>query len=132
MTELFFIYGTLKKGFKNHHILENCGASFVTDAVTNDKFPMFDLGHGFPYLQLTWGVGEIVHGEIWEIPSDKIPYLDNFEGVPHLYKRIMNDCYCPEGRLYPRVHTYFKAEPLDKGELEQQQFLSQWLKESHE
>lgn len=114
-TELFFIYSTLKRGFKNRHHLENCEAVFVKEASAG-RVAMFDLGHGFPYIQKTGSIYDSVKGELWSIHKSKIPYLDNLEGVPDLYKRI----------TYKGVNMYVKAEPLDRGELGQQQLLSSW------
>jgi gamma-glutamylcyclotransferase (GGCT)/AIG2-like uncharacterized protein YtfP len=127
MKELVFVYGTLKENFCNEHVMKMSGAEFLTEAETTEKFPMFDLGDGFPYLQNKMGTGEIIQGEIWEVPSENMYRLDHFEGVPHLYKPVHIDYY-EKGtrRLYASIRTYCKAEHLTNEQLQNVKFLKEW------
>ncbi|MBD3793206.1 MAG: gamma-glutamylcyclotransferase [Campylobacterales bacterium] len=43
-----FVYGTLKKGFENHHFLD--GAKFLGEATTKEKYPMVNIVKAYPYL----------------------------------------------------------------------------------
>ena len=49
-SELLFIYGSLKKGFDNHHLLSNY-AKRLGKAITVGKFGMFEDSFGnYPYF----------------------------------------------------------------------------------
>lgn len=84
---LFFIYGTLKKDFFNHHILMTNKGLFQGYVETKDKYPMFLLEEPFPYLQDDKGKGFHIKGELYEIKDRYIDNMDFFEGVPDLYYR---------------------------------------------
>lgn len=75
-----FVYGTLKKGFRNHHFLK--GARLLSDEAEMEGF-LLHLG-GYPGMIDGHG---IVHGELYEITEDMLPALDRLEGVPVLFQR---------------------------------------------
>lgn len=77
-----FIYGSLKKGYSNHKVLE--GAKFIKDYTTTYKYTLLNLGH-FPGLYQN-GVTPIT-GEIWEVDDAKLSKLDWFEGHPNHFER---------------------------------------------
>jgi gamma-glutamylcyclotransferase (GGCT)/AIG2-like uncharacterized protein YtfP len=89
-----FTYGTLKSGFRNHHLLRY--AEFVDMATTSDRYEMIDVG--FPVI-LPSDNGHKVHGEVYEVDADTMARLDRLEG---------------EGRMYDRVRKYVR---LASGEL---------------
>ena len=124
-----FVYGTLKEGMKNHHILENMKATKICEAQTTKKYPMFDLGNGFPYVQNKKGIGHIIHGEIWVIDSEFEIDLDRFEGVPELYKKGKIDASF-DTMVYEDLNCYFIADELDRGELEQVDLFDNWQEDS--
>jgi gamma-glutamylcyclotransferase (GGCT)/AIG2-like uncharacterized protein YtfP len=77
--ELVFVYGTLKKGYSNHRLLE--GATCFGEAEVRD-YSMVD-GPGFPYAfpkTHSW-----VKGEVYEV--DDLGPLDRLEGYPGFYNR---------------------------------------------
>lgn len=81
-----FVYGTLKRGHGNSHLLREAtplGRSLVTG-----KYKLYDLG-GFPAVMLR-PAGEMVHilGEVYDVPLDTFQTLDMLEGHPDWYKRI--------------------------------------------
>ena len=83
-----FVYGTLKRGFPNHHYM--AGASYVGDALTVDAYPLVVGGTWFtPYLIPERGSGHRVKGELWEVPDAMIPAIDELESVhlPNGYRR---------------------------------------------
>jgi len=122
-----FVYGTLKSGFRNDHIMKRIPATFVINAKSRVELPMFDIGHGFPYLQSNMGIGKIIKGEIYEVKLKDMPKLDFFEGVPELYKPVYIDYTGEDGRLYPSVRTYCITDELGDQELEKVEFLEEYL-----
>jgi gamma-glutamylcyclotransferase (GGCT)/AIG2-like uncharacterized protein YtfP len=78
---LVFVYGTLKRGERNHSFLRN--ATFVSDARTVDRFSLLDLG-SFPAM-VRHPAETQVSGEIYQIDANILERLDRLEGVPTLY-----------------------------------------------
>lgn len=84
-TVKIFVYGTLKKGFRNHDRF--CGNAISIELATvNGR--LYDTGWGFPAMQLSDNPDDIVHGEIITIPEADLPAIDRLEGVPRLYQRV--------------------------------------------
>lgn len=84
-TVKIFVYGTLKKGGRNHDRF--CGNEVGIEPTTvNGK--LYDTGWGFPAMQLSDKPDDIVHGEIITIPEADLPAIDRLEGVPRLYQRV--------------------------------------------
>ena len=92
---LFFVYGTLKAGFPNHHHLPSA-CKLVGAATTVDLYPLVvaDHFHGLPFLINQPGVGFHVHGEVYEVAEGESStivgtFLDQFEGVAGgMYERV--------------------------------------------
>jgi gamma-glutamylcyclotransferase (GGCT)/AIG2-like uncharacterized protein YtfP len=87
-----FVYGTLKKGEGNHHLLENSeclGEGYVKGMLCNI--------HGLPAL--VEGNND-VPGELYSVDGDTLERLDRLEGYSTAVP--LDDC------LYDRreVHTY--------------------------
>lgn len=82
---LVFVYGTLKRGGANHHVL--AGETFVAEARTRPGYTLFDLGD-YPGMVACADDNEGVAGEVWSVESATLARLDAFEGVPEkLYRR---------------------------------------------
>jgi gamma-glutamylcyclotransferase (GGCT)/AIG2-like uncharacterized protein YtfP len=78
MTKVF-VYGTLKRGHCNHHLLKD--ARFVSKAKTTSVHVMLD--GGFPYVSQATKKGPFsgqVHGEIFEVDAKTLSRLDSLEG----------------------------------------------------
>lgn len=73
---LLFVYGTLKKGCSNHHLLGNLAP--VSENFTDKQFRMLDLGH-FPAVVKDEKVSRI-YGELYNVGSEMLKVLDDFEG----------------------------------------------------
>ena len=84
--EMLFVYGSLKKGFDNHHLLSK-HAKRIGKAITVSKFGMFEDSFGnYPYL--IPGSQMRIHGELYEIQrKELLEKLDRFEGYPDYYER---------------------------------------------
>lgn len=98
---LLFVYGTLKRGERNHRLL--AGQRFVGPAVTATGFRLFDLGP-YPGMVFDKSVGA-VRGELFDVSDDCRAELDEFEGVPTLFDRAtieLADGTAAEAYLYAR------------------------------
>lgn len=88
-----FVYGTLKTGQPNHHIMTNGvhgKARFHGKGRTVEKYPLVIAGvYNIPYLINTAGKGHHVVGEIYGVDDQLLQYLDEFEGCPDKYQRTL-------------------------------------------
>ena len=96
-----FVYGTLMKGQGAHHYLEN--AEYLGEYVL-DRYAMYDLG-SFPGI-VPSGDGYEVIGEVYEISSDMLPFMDRYEGEGSLYIRREECVTKGEESLYAYVYVY--------------------------
>jgi len=100
-THLVFVYGTLKRGFPNHHYM--AGARFLGEARTVERYPLVVGNQWFtPYLMPEPGVGHRVKGEVWEVPEAMLPSLDELESVhlPTGYRRQRIEVEMASGGLH--------------------------------
>lgn len=83
-----FVYGTLRRGGVNHHVLAGVGARWVANARTAEKRTVIDLGP-YPALLARDEARDAapIEGELFEVDDDGIEAIDAFEGVPDLYRR---------------------------------------------
>jgi len=124
---LIFIYGTLKNECINNGILKKLSAQFLFPAETIQKYPMYlskDMMEYFPYLENQPGIGNIIQGEVWDLPHQNLEELDYFEGVPDLYikgkikvefEKNIYDCVC-----------YFKSHDTDDVSLKHMDLIDNW------
>lgn len=81
---LIFVYGTLKRGFYNHTLIEDLGdsAAYVGPFTTVEAFPLVCGPHGIPFLVNLPGSGHKVRGELYSVSSGLgLSRLDQLEGV---------------------------------------------------
>ena len=79
-----FVYGTLKKGFGNHHLLAGC--EYLGPCTLGDNYAMVSLGW-FPGVVSNDNVVGTIQGEVYRIPEEVLFSLDILEGHPDFYKR---------------------------------------------
>lgn len=77
-----FVYGTLRKGEVNHHLLD--GARFCGDHVTQPHYKMLHLG---AYPGVVSKGRTRISGEVYQVDARHMAMLDRLEGYPHAYKR---------------------------------------------
>lgn len=76
------VYGSLRKGLHNHHLLKQ--ADYLgMDYVPN--FDMFSMG-GFPYLKPS-STDKVTTIEVYSVTDSEFARLDCLEGYPHFYDR---------------------------------------------
>lgn len=80
---LLFVYGTLKRGERNHRLLAD--QRFVGAAATAPGYRLFDLGP-YPAMAADADSGP-VRGELFSVSACAADELDDFEGVPDLFDR---------------------------------------------
>lgn len=66
---LFLVYGSLKKNFSNHPILEHPSVEFLGEVVTEPKFTMVSYG-GFPAV--IPGGETAIKGEVYKVGSEEV------------------------------------------------------------
>ena len=88
-----FVYGTLKRGCGNHHVLSNYSAELIGEAVVHTGFTMLHLG-AFPGVVHKSDGGPII-GELYEVKEgEPTAALDRLEGAPEFYHREMVEVDC--------------------------------------
>jgi len=80
---LLFVYGTLKRGQRNHRLLAD--QRFVRNARTVRGYRVYDLGP-HPAMVADANAGP-VQGELFSVSETCMAELDDFEGVPDLFDR---------------------------------------------
>ena len=107
MTRLF-VYGTLKRGCKNHHLI--AGQTYVGEARTAPGYRLHDLGD-FPGMVTDPTDTTGVTGEVWSADAAGLARLDAFEGVDEgLYRRERVALLPPFSET--DVHTYLYARDV--------------------
>lgn len=84
MESLVFVYGTLKRGGRNHTLL--CGQVFIQAARTVPRYRLYDSG-SYACLVEEPHRGLSVQGEVWRVDADVLARLDELEEVPYLFAR---------------------------------------------
>ena len=83
-SELIFAYGSLKRGFYNHHILVE--GEFLGKAQTKERFSMVSFGT-YPAAIKIDGNGFYLLGELYRVTGKALKELDDLEGEGSFYKR---------------------------------------------
>lgn len=79
-----FVYGTLKRGERNHRLLAD--QTFLGPATTAPRYRVIDLGP-YPGLIRDESNGLAIRGELFAVGPCALDELDDFEGVPELFVR---------------------------------------------
>ena len=109
-TTLVFIYGSLKKGFCNHHMMNK--AKYKCKAKTSKRYGMFqETNANYPYLiKQSNSCYHHIQGEVYEIDcSTTLKQLDIFEDAPEYYKRETVDIEIASGTVQ-KAQIYFMKE----------------------
>ncbi len=94
------VYGTLKKGRGNGHLLNT--SEFKGATRTDPEYTMYSLG-GFPCITLEGDTA--IHIEVYEVDECVFSRLDGLEGYPSFYDRKLIDT--PLGKAW----IYYMTSP---------------------
>lgn len=74
-----FVYGTLRKGFRSHGLLQRCRPRLLGAGLVQGR--LYDLGE-YPGAAEGAGGADRVHGELYWLPRAEVAFkvLDSFEG----------------------------------------------------
>lgn len=110
-----FVYGSLKVGFRHHD--ELAGSELLGPVRTSGGFRLVRFGE-YPALVKASGPTAGVSGELFRVPIELLPALDDFEDCPALYRR--QEIELSDGsHAFAYVITARQAEglePIDDGE----------------
>ena len=111
MTQLVFVYGTLKQGHGNHkyYLMDNNAVQFRGDHVTNPNYTMVHLG-GFPGVLDTGNTA--ITGEIYSITNTVFARLDRLEGYPSMYTR--KEIETPYGNAWIYIYNTNRPESFNE------------------
>ncbi|XP_040192097.1 gamma-glutamylaminecyclotransferase [Rana temporaria] len=88
-----FVYGTLKKGQPNYHVMTDSKLGkvlFKGSGRTVDKYPLVIAGQdNIPFLLEVPRTGHHIAGEIYSVDDQMLQFLDEFEGCPDMYQRTI-------------------------------------------
>lgn len=104
-TKLIAVYGSLRKGFGNHHILKN--ANYLGEFDTEPIYDMYSLS-AFPGL--VTGGNTSIKMEVYEVDRPTLVRLNQLEGyicddhVNNHYNRISINT--PYGEAYTYTYNY--------------------------
>lgn len=96
-TNLFFVYGSLKRGYWNNRWLGD--AEFVTEAISYKEFLM--VAQGVPFILGEEQLPEQYHrflapveGEVWKGDEETMKQLDLLESNGVMYDRFLMETRC--------------------------------------
>lgn len=90
MTDLVFVFGTLKEGFPN--FATNRGSRVPGTFTTRERFPFYLVGERFsPWLVNSPGQGERVLGQVFKVNQVTLEAMDRLERItePDGYRRVV-------------------------------------------
>lgn len=103
------VYGSLKKGFHNSSLLEDC--TCLSNEVTFQG-DMFSLG-AFPFC--TKGGNNTIYGEMYEVDDSVMSNLDKLEGHPEFYRREVVETSEGPAWVYFIYSSEYDGVPVPSG-----------------
>ncbi len=94
-TTLVFVYGTLRRGFCNHHLVR--GSAFVGQGETVGRLVMHVAGQ-IPFAHDAEAAYPIV-GEVYAVDGLTLATLDHLEDHPRWYVRTPVEVRLADGRV---------------------------------
>lgn len=109
-----FVYGTLKRGFANSHLLDR--ATLIGAFRTLVRYPLVVAGkYNSPCLLDLPDMGNRVKGEVFAVDDATLADLDHLERVGTNYNRKVQKVSCCADRSFVAdVFVYFKSNGLEQ------------------
>jgi len=124
-TNKVFVYGTLKRGYNNHSLLEK--ATLLGKAVTKKKWTMIGKDMSFPYvMEQDDALGKNVVGEVYVVNSQELASLDRLEGVPYHYISKDIEVIYTDDNTTDKAAMYIKSI-VDKSYRGKNVMLTEWM-----
>ncbi|MCA0988709.1 gamma-glutamylcyclotransferase family protein [Guptibacillus algicola] len=114
---IVFVYGTLRKGESNHHVIE--GATLLEEYSWTSG-ALYDTGAGYPAM---FGSSEhVVYGEIYEVDDTYLSRIDVLEGFQegrsaNLYDRVIQTVHSKE-KTYDAITYIMKTRSSSFGQID--------------
>jgi gamma-glutamylaminecyclotransferase len=105
LSDYLFVYGTLKRGFCNHHWLGE--ARYISPAKTVKDFALYTIE--YPFLCHAPALYP-VSGEIYQISCTDLALADELEQHPDDYCRAVIEVILEDGSLV-KAWAYFHPRP---------------------
>jgi len=102
MNHQVFVYGTLKKGYQNHHHIKD--SEFIGSGRTTDKYAMYQKD--YPFVVSDEAVS-FIYGEIYSVDDTLLALLDHLEHHPEWYCRELVDIVLDGDARIIQVWLYF-------------------------
>lgn len=123
-----FVYGTLRKSERNHHLLEY--ASCLEESCWTNGL-LFDTGLGYPAVKES--IDGRVQGELYIVNESQLGALDELEGYygpgkKNLYNRIAQKVFTKTGDY--EAYLYI-LHPENEGMLKAQIESGDWVKKEN-
>lgn len=113
-TTIIFTYGTLKRGFSNHVLLQDMiaagDASFLGVYQTIDRLPLVCGPYRVPFLLNFPGAGEQVRGELYAVSARGLTRMDELEGITRCHYERLPIKVRPDGDSLTTVAAAGAAE----------------------
>lgn len=111
---LIFTYGTLKRGFSNHILIQEMMATndvvYIGDYQTLDKLPLVCGPYRVPFLLNIPGSGDRVLGELYSVSDRSLARMDELEGTSRgHYERLPLKVRSAQGEKETEVEVEVEA-----------------------
>jgi gamma-glutamylcyclotransferase (GGCT)/AIG2-like uncharacterized protein YtfP len=97
--DLVFVYGSLKRGFRNHRLL--AGSRLVGSGLTEPRYRLINLGPYPALIEASWlptaDEPLSITGELYRIDGPTLAELDRLEDEGAMYRRIVAPITTLEG-----------------------------------
>ena len=99
--QLVAVYGSLRKGFGNHSVMERAGGEYFFTGKTKENYDLHDLGY-FPSVSKAHNTnGTPVVVEVFAVDEGGLKGpLDTLEGFPDFYNRSLTKVVDEEGKEF--------------------------------
>lgn len=102
-----FVYGTLKRGHGNNHLLIK--SEFIGEARTKESYALFQSGIPFCVPKnFTDAECFPVTGELWGVDDHTLNCLDSLEGHPDFYTRQLITVQSQGEEIQAYIYEYHK------------------------